>query len=173
MRKPECGMRVWAAFGFDWRRLHSFTRSFSQPECLAKAKGIQNRMRRNTWPQGVYILPVCYGRKSMKFTSQQSLTAGLPLPLMSCVILGNLPTLLSLSVIACKMGTILPNFTEDALRKWCSGNCCESPKLHTRVQDSYTCASNTQEEGTQWAVKEQKRSQWKSDTGVESLVGLF
>ena len=53
----------------------------------------------------------------MKFMSQQSLTAGLPLPLMSYVILGNFPILLSLSVIVCKMGTILPNFTEDALRK--------------------------------------------------------
>ena len=63
----------------------------------------------------------------------------------------------SLGILIYKMGIIPPHFIEDALRKWRSGNCCENSKRRTSIQDSYTCASNTQGEGTQRAVKEQKK----------------
>lgn len=96
----------------------------------------------------MYILPVGSRGKSMTFMSQQTLAGGFPLPLGSCVILGNLLVLLSLGVLIWEMGTIPLSFTEDTLRKHYSLNCCANLKHHTSDQDSQTRVGNTQEEGT-------------------------
>lgn len=137
-----------AAFGLDGAWLHSFTHSLIHLKCLAKTNRIQNREKHNTWSQRMYILPVGSRGKSMTFMSQQTLAGGFPLPLGSCVILGNLLVLLSLGVLIWEIGTIPLSFTEDALRKHYSLNCCANLKHHTSDQDSQTRVGNTQEEGT-------------------------